>query len=249
VILIFCAFGAELEPLRARLSVSKKLDIKEVAGAYGRIGDTSVALAASGIGMRRARESARRVFDGMHYIDLVIITGVAGALTGNLSIGGLVVADRLMMREGESARPDQILEVSPDWLTAASNALHAATIPFARGAILTVKFPLITGVEKRLAGQQCGAIAVDMESAIIALEAAARGVPFVCMRTIMDTVEHDLAGAGLADQDGQIRPLAAAAALIRNPRMVTGVIHLVRNLRRAVDSMAVAVEAVTRRLG
>jgi len=73
-------------------------------------------------------------------------------------------------------------------------------------------------------------------------------VPCVCLRTIMDTAEHELAGAGLADEEGNVRMLAAASALIRNPRMVGGVIRLVRNLRQATTAMAIAVEAVVPRL-
>jgi nucleoside phosphorylase len=111
-----------------------------------------------------------------------------------------------------------------------------------------VKYPLATEGEKRRAGQSTGAIAVDMETAVIAVEAAARGIPFVAMRTIMDTVEHDLAGAGFADENGKVRPFKAAATLARNPAMVAGVVRLVRNLRRASDAMAVAVDAVARRL-
>jgi adenosylhomocysteine nucleosidase len=248
VILIFCAFGAELAPLRARLTAEKKLDIKEVTVSYGRMGDTSVALAASGIGMRRARESARRVFDGLRDLDLVIITGVAGALSNGLAIGDLVVVDRLIARSADNTKPDQVVEIAPDRIAAVTTALTAAKIPFTAGPILTVKFPLATEADKRSAGQSSGAIAVDMESAVIALEAIARGVPVVCIRTIMDTVEHDLAGARLADQDGNVRVLAAAAALIRNPRMVGGVIRLVRNLRQATGAMAIAVEAVVTRL-
>jgi len=249
VILIFCAFGAELEPIRARVHAEQALDIKGLKGCRGRIGDTQIALAASGIGMRRAHESARRALDEMRNIDLVILTGVAGALAGHLSIGDLVLADRLMTRDASGAQPERTIEVPADHFETCSSALGASGIRYARGAIVTVKFPLATGAEKRLAGEQTGAIAVDMETAVIAFEAAARGIPFVAMRTIMDTVEHDLAGASLADENGKVRPLKAAATLIRNPAMVAGVIRLVRNLRQAADSMAVAVEAVTRQLG
>jgi adenosylhomocysteine nucleosidase len=249
VILIFCAFGAELEPLRARVHVEKTLGIEGLKGCYGQIGTTRIALAASGIGMRRAQESARRVLDEMRGVDLIILTGVAGALADNLEIGEVVLADRLMTRDGDNEEPGRTIEVPHDHFATYSSALDAAGIRYARGALLTVKYPLVTGTEKRFAGEHTGAIAVDMETAVIAFEAAARGIPFVAMRTIMDTIEHDLASAGLADENGKVRPLKAAATLVRNPAMVAGVIRLVRNLRQATHSMAVTIEAVTRRLG
>jgi adenosylhomocysteine nucleosidase len=249
VILIFCAFSAEFEPLRARMRVEQVLGIKGLKGCYGRMGTTQIALAASGIGMRRAQASARRAFAEIRDIDLVILTGVAGALSGNLEIGEVVMADRLMTRDGdgEVEQRGRTIEVPRDYFEMYTAALDAAGIRHARGGLLTVKYPLTTGVEKRLAGAHTGAIAVDMESAAIAFEAAAIGLPFVAMRTIMDKVEHDLAGAGLADENGKVRPLKAAAALVRNPAMVGGVIRLMRNLRQATHAMAVTIEAMTRR--
>ena len=249
MILIFCAFGGELDPIRARVQVEKALDIKGIKGCYGRLGTTKVALAASGIGMRRAQENAHRVLDHMRAVDLIILTGVAGALADNLEIGDLVLADLLMTRDGDNDQAARTIEVPRGRFETCASALDAARIRYKRGPLLTVKFPLVTGAEKRFAGQHTGAIAVDMETAVIAFEAAARGIPFVAMRTIMDTVDHDVAGAVLADENGKVRPLKAAAALARNPAMVSGVIRLVRNLRQATHSMAIAIEAVTRQLG
>ena len=248
MILIFCAFGAEFEPLRARLQVEQALRIEGLKGCYGRIGTTPIALAASGIGMRRAQASAQRAFAEIRDVDLVILTGVAGALADNLEIGEVVMADRLMTRAGDSDQPARTIEVPRDYFDMYAAALNAAGIRHARGGLLTVKYPLVTGAEKRLAGVYSGAIAVDMETAAIAFEAAARGIPFVAMRTIMDKVEHDLAGAGLADENGKVRPLKAAATLMRNPAMVAGVIRLMRNLRQATHAMAATIEAVTRRV-
>jgi adenosylhomocysteine nucleosidase len=249
VILIFCAFSAELEPIRKFVHTQKALGINGLKGCYGRIGNTQIALAASGIGMRRAAENAPRVFGEVHNIDLVILTGVAGALADNLEICDVVLADRLMVREDDSAQPVRTLKVPQHQLGLVSVALETAGINYSRGGILTVKYPLGTEAEKRSSGRNTGAIAVDMETAVIALEAAARGIPFVAMRTIMDTVEHDLAGAGLADENGKVRALKAAATLAKNPAMVPGVIRLVRNLRKASDAMAVAVDVVARHLG
>jgi adenosylhomocysteine nucleosidase len=249
VILIFCAFGAELDPLRALLQVEKPLGIKGLKGCYGRLGTTKVALAASGIGMRRAQESAHRVMDEMPVVDLIILTGVAGALADKLEIGDVVMADRLMTRDDGNDQGARTIEVPHDHFKSYSLAMEASGIRYTAGAILTVKRPLVTGTEKRLVGEHTGAIAVDMETAVIAFEAATRRIPFVAIRTIMDTVADDLAGALLADANGKVRPLKAAAALARNPAMVAGVIRLVRNLRLATHSMATTIEAVTRRLG
>jgi adenosylhomocysteine nucleosidase len=249
MIVIFCAFGAELQPLRALVHDEKALGIDRLSGCYGRIGTTEIALAASGVGMRRAQESAARLLDSMRDVGLIILTGVAGGLVDSLGIGAVVLADRLMTREGDQDRPLRTIEVPRNHFENCSTALDAAAIRYQRGALLTVKYPLVTSAEKRLAAEHTGAIAVDMETAVIAFEAAARGIPFVAMRTIMDTVDHDLAAARLADRNGKVRPLKAAAMLLRNPPMVAGVIRLMRNLRQATHSMALSVDAVARRMG
>jgi adenosylhomocysteine nucleosidase len=248
VILTFCAFAAELEPIRARIAEQSSLLDHGLKGCYGRIGNTPLALVATGIGMRRSREATRRALNTVRNADLVIITGVAGALAPGLRAGQLVLADKVMTRQPESMRPEHILEAPRDWFGVFAAALDAAGIGFASGPLLTVQRPLSTAADKRLAAEQSGAIAVDMESAAIALEVSAHGLPFVCMRTILDTAEQDVAGAALADEEGHVRPLPALRALLTNPAMVVGVYRLVRALRLSTHSLAQSFEAVMRRV-
>lgn len=241
MILILCAFRAEFTPLQARLQSVKDAGLQSVKGCYGTLAGVPVMLAESGIGMRRARAAARRIFDSVREIDCAILTGVAGALSAQLKIGDLVLADRVMARSDDGYRPEITLDVPSDYYERAAAALNRRGIAYVRGAILTSKLPISTAVEKRLAGAQSGAVAVDMETAAIALEAQERGHPYIAMRTIMDTADHDLAAARFANADGTVQYGKAAAALLTHPAMVFGVIRLVRNLRRAADAMAAAV--------
>lgn len=248
MILIFCAFRAEFGPLHARLESVKKLNSEALKGCRGNLGGVPVLLAESGIGMRRARVTARRLFERERGIDLALLTGVAGALAAPLAIGDLVLADRVMARGDDGFRPEMTIETPPEHFARAAAALAAAGLAYTRGAILTSRLAIATAVEKRLAGAQSGAIAVDMETAAIAIEAEERGVPFIAMRTIMDTVDHDLAAAKFATPDGTVKIGKAAVALLTHPAAVIGVIRLIRNLRRAADAMANAVALTVPRL-
>jgi nucleoside phosphorylase len=248
VILILCAFKAEYAPLRARLRAEQSMERRGLRGCYGQLGEIPVALAATGIGMRLAAEGARRVLDIVRDVELVIATGVAGALAGGLPVGAVVLADHIFARPDPDGPLTQIMEPQRDWYDRCAAALNAAGIKYHSGPMLTSLYPITTAVEKRRAGERYGAIAVDMESSAIAQEAAARGLPFVCMRTILDTAGHDLAGAELADEEGSVRRLAAVKALITNPRMLPDVIRLAHNLRLAVHAVAAANEAVLRHL-
>src|SRR5262249_37667145 len=123
-------------------------------------------------------------------------------------------------------------------------ALDAARITFAIGPFLTSRRVLAKVADKKRAYETLGAIAVDMESAVVALESAKRDLPFGCIRTIMDTAVYEIEGAYLADEDGRVKHLAVAAALMTKPRLVIASMKLMRNLRAATRSMTEAIAAV-----
>jgi nucleoside phosphorylase len=168
---------------------------------------------------------------------------VAGALHADLLIGHAVLADRLMVRRGEEFATDAIIEAPHTHRETFAASLGAARIRYMTGPLLTSRRAIAKANDKRRAHEALGAIAVDMESAVIALEAERRGIPFVCIRTIMDTASESIDGAWLADENGRFKPLAATAALISQPRLVLASMRLMRNLRAATRSMAEAVGA------
>lgn len=248
MILIFCAFGAEMQPLRARIADESLLGKDGLSGYYGRIGNTKVALVETGEEYGDREATVAHALDTLGDIELVVTTGVAGALREDLALGAVVLADRVMTRHPESFVAERTLEVPRGWLAAVSGALETAGIEYAQGATLTSRHAIVTAADKRQAHAESGAIAVDMESAVIAIEANNRGLPFVHLRTIMDTAAQEVFGADLADEDGRLRVMAAAKTLLTNPAKIVGAARLVRNLRMASNSMAVAIEAVARRL-
>lgn len=240
--LIFCAFGAEFAPLRARLRTPRPLAIAGLRGALGRLAGSEVAVIVSGVGVKRAQQTAARAFDAMPQIKRVIITGIAGGLHADLRVGDLVVVDRLWTRRADEFAHEHELPIIG--AEGASAALRRAGIVHHRGALITSRTVLLEAAHKQRMHQALGALAVDMESAIIAREAHGRGLPFICLRTILDTAEQDLDAAILADENGRVRPLRAAAALARHPRLFRESLRLMRNLRIATQAMAAAVEVV-----
>jgi adenosylhomocysteine nucleosidase len=248
MILIFVALKAESYPIRARLSDSAALVDSGLDAYQGRIAGVPVALIATGMGMRRSRISSERAMDSLHGVDLVLISGVAGGLRDDLTVGQVVLSERLLTCR-DDFQPKLVVDAPTQWLSRFTAALEATGISYVAGPTITSRRPIITSADKHHAHLQSGgAISVDMESTAVALEAERRGLPFVCMRTILDTASEDVIGARLIDQNGRVRPLTAAKALITNPRMIIGVGHLLRNLRLATRSLASALEAVLPRL-
>jgi adenosylhomocysteine nucleosidase len=102
------------------------------------------------------------------------------------------------------------------------------------------------GAGKRDARTRTGALAVDMESAAIAAEVHRLGLRFACVRAVLDTVDEEIVGAELAGPDGEVRPLAAASFVLRNPAAVLGLARMMRSLNRATAALAAALEALSR---
>jgi adenosylhomocysteine nucleosidase len=244
VILIFCAFGAELSSLRRLLNNVRPLRQDGLRGFDGYVGHSKVTLIATGIGMRRARHVAALALGHFQNIEWIVTTGVAGALDDTLGIGGIVVADRLMVWRGREFELEAEIEAPTYHRERFGAALNAAPMPFVIGPLLTSRRVIAKAPDKKRAHDAFGAIAVDMESAIIAFEAASRKVPFFCLRTIMDTAHDDIAAADLADENGRIKPLAAAAALMTQPRLVVSSLRLLRNLSTATRTMTQAIAVV-----
>ena len=244
MILIFCAFKAEAHPIRRRFSAGASLADSGLDGYQGRIGNVPAVLVTTGIGMRKSRIAAARALDVLRPIDLVVISGVAGALRQDLTVGQIVLSDRFFTRREQSFQPEHIVESSLQWRGRVAAALDDARIGYATGPVLTSRRPLISSADKHRAYRESGAISVDMESAVIAQEAERRAYPFVGLRAIMDTADEDVAGAELADEDGRVRAGPAARALLRNPAIVLDAMHLLRNLRRATRSLASSLEVL-----
>lgn len=249
MILIFVALKAESHPIRARLSDRGALPGSGLDGYQGRIAGVPVTLAVTGMGMRRSRISAAKAMDSVAAIDLVVTSGVAGGLRDDLTVGQVVLSERLLTCRDDDFQPEQIIDSSTAWTGRFVTGLETSGISHAAGLTMTSRRPIATTADKQRAYLQSGgAISVDMESAAIALEAERRGLPLVCMRTILDTAGEEVVGARLIDQNGRVRPLAAAQALITNPRMIIGVARLLKNLRLATNSLASTLETVLPRI-
>ena len=202
------------------------------------------AIIGHGIGSRRATEVARRAFDLIAGAELVIGTGVVGALSSGLRPGDLVLSDRILTLHTDGHVDEQVRAVGDAELRAIGRSLAIAGIAYSTGAILTAQSILATGAEKRRAKESTGAIAVDMESAAIAAEAAVRGLPFVAIRAVLDEVDDEVVGAAMADQDGNVNPLFAASYLLRNPGTMLKLPRMIRNLSRATAAIADALTAI-----
>ena len=244
MILLFYAFAREIAPFRRRIRNRAPLALDGLPGFRAEIGSKEFAVVGHGIGRQRAADAARRALDQIPGAELVIGTGVVGALSSGLKPGDLVLADRVMTIDAEGNVAEGVMAGGDEHLRAVGRSLAAAGIAYSTGAILTSHRVLATGAEKRRAKESTGAIAVDMETAAIAAEANVRRLPFLALRAVLDEVDDEVAGGELADEDGNVRPLAAASYLLRNPATMLKLPRMMLNLSRATTAIADALTAI-----
>ncbi len=246
MIIVFYAFSREVAALKGRFETRSALNVAGLKGFRGRVAGAEVVAVATGMGPERARISSRRTFEQFPRARLAISTGVAGALSEGLVTGDLIVADRLIPTESAMIEGGQTVAVSQE-LRNTQDALRAGSIRFSTGPLLTSTHPVMTPLQKRRAKSETGSIAVDMESAVIGDQARIRGIPFACVRAVLDTADEEIVGAEVADEDGRVRPLRVASFIIQHPGALLKFPRLARNMAIASRSIAAAIEAIVRR--
>ncbi len=155
--------------------------------------------------------------------------GVAGGLAPGLVAGTILI-------------PDSVLTVAGD-IPCDGRLVRQLGGP-TQGAMLGYGDVVATVADKARLHAQTGAVAIDLESGVVAMTAQAEGLPFAVVRAICDAASCSLPHAALValDEDGRLKPLAVLAALARRPEEIISVARLTssawsarRSLRRFVD--------------
>ncbi len=166
----------------------------------------------TGMGPARSRKAAQAL--RARRPAAFAVAGVCGALTDELAAGDVVVATEVRSADGVIACPSAPLLVG---------ALRAAGLTVHAGPIVSVDH-VVHGAERaELAAS--GALAVDMESAMLA--AAADGGPLAVLRVVVDTPSRPLfhpatasAGVTALATLGRLGPVLTAWAAAVGDRQV-----------------------------
>jgi adenosylhomocysteine nucleosidase len=189
-------------------------------------------------GMGRARTEAALhwllgwpALDGVPYRPKVVLSaGFAGALRAKQQVGDVILATEVADLEGRRWPTSWPGELTGEWRP-----------PLHRGRLLTVSGLVTRPEEKRRLGEQTEALAVDMESAVVAQLCSLQGVPFGCVRSISDDVDTTLSpqlGSVLAGE--RVSPWRVLAALATSPRLGVELWRLARQTRRAAEQLGTA---------
>jgi len=157
--------------------------------------------------------------------------GIAGALAPDLRPGDVVISA-------------EVVSVGHRW-TAAEHfqtrvAALARQIGAFEGAVFGAGAILATEAEKSRAWRDTGALAVDLESDVVARIASQAGIPFLVARTIADTACRELPPAALIplSEAGTPNLARVLGSVLRRPRQLATLIGLARETRMALSALA-----------
>jgi adenosylhomocysteine nucleosidase len=154
----------------------------------------------------------------------IISFGVAGGLAPHLRSGACVVGSAIL---SESNR----MPTSAEW----SQKL-LQTIPDAvSGMLLGVTAPIAHPNEKQTLYAKTGAIAVDMESHIVAAVGAAHGLPVAAIRVITDPAKRALPASAVAAMrpNGTTNIAAMIRSVLMRPRELPALLQTALDARAA----------------
>ena len=163
--------------------------------------------------------------------------GVAGGLAPDLRPGHVILSAEVI-GDDQTWRPNERFHREVGEL--------ARRIGAVEGPVLGSRQILATEDDKARAWRDTGALAVDMESAIVARVAEAAGIPFLVLRTIADPATRELPPAALIPllQDGTPSLTRVFSEVLRRPRQIAALWGLARETRRALLALASPAHAV-----
>jgi adenosylhomocysteine nucleosidase len=163
--------------------------------------------------------------------------GIAGGLAPHLRAGDVVVSTEVLS-DDERWRADEAFRTRVAGLAADIGAIE--------GPVLGTSRIMASTDEKRRTWLDTSALAVDLESDVVARVAGSAGIPFVVVRTIADTAYRALPPAALIPlaEDGTPNLARVLASVLRRPRQVGALFGLARETRAALSALTLPARAL-----
>ena len=154
--------------------------------------------------------------------------GVAGGLHPDLQTGDCIVASAVVCGS---------IRIPTDrrWSQHLIEAVPGAVL----GVLVGVRAPVATPWAKQILHRETGAIAVDMESHVVATVAARHAIPMVAMRVVTDPAVRTLPRSALRAMraDGTTDIGGMLRHLLRNPRELPSIMRTALDARAACATL------------
>ena len=241
-IAIVAAMEGELGFLRRAMSPPDQTGAKCITG---RIGSKTVTVVRSGVGPLSTAGRLAEIPEPGEF-DCVLSIGCAGALSPSLNIGDVVISEKIV----DDTSPGSSYLPAAELVSIAKNCCEEYGFTAHSGTTVSTSEVAATVEAKEGLAEKCGAIAVDMETAQVAVWAARLGLPMLAMRTISDTsVDRIPPEIGeIVDRKGKLRPARAISLFARKPGLAFEAARLKRNLDSSLGTLGKVVLALLDRI-
>ncbi len=182
----------------------------------------------SGIGPQRAEQAASVLLQAG--CQRLLSWGTAGALNAQLSAGDLLVPHKLVGENGIMLFADETWRV---------HLLSELGQSVSGGRLLGCSRVITDSQEKQQLHRSTGAEAVDMESLAVAQVAKQADVPFLCVRSVVDTPQlavPDFAPL-MVDEYGRTLPWASLQQILLHPGRLADLMALGRAFKTAITAL------------
>ncbi len=227
VLLVLAALEAEARWLAAELGLTRV-----AACPWPRFAGGGVEILTIGPGAARLESRWLRTGERP---GLVVSAGVCGALSPVLAVAGTLAVPRTVMTLSGVQ-----LTVAPDIHARALAAAASAGYTPAVEPLVTTDEIVDTPAARAALWRRTGAVAVDMESAVVLGAAEQRGVPALVVRAVSDTAGQSVPRElmGLVDEAGRTRLGRAAFLALRRPGLISTALSMGWAAARAIRSVA-----------
>ncbi|HEX4084766.1 MAG TPA: hypothetical protein VHY22_07645 [Chthoniobacteraceae bacterium] len=214
MIVLSFALPEESKGLRPRITGARCSGPPQLPVVTGKIGGREVTIFHTGMGMASAAERVGLYLE-KETPSVWIAAGFGGALCGDLKIGDIVTGQNF----SDAALLGSI-----------------AALPARAGSLISTREVVETALQKKDLGRHTGAIVVDMETAAIHRQCAARGIPTLAVRAISDTAAQNLpvpASVWFDMEEQRPRPLPLVFYLMGHPGCIGPFARFVGGIGRA----------------
>ena len=194
-----------------------------------------VAMASGGVAAQTLAFAEAAIKDGAAAL---VSFGIAGALAPHLASGTLLLPRAVIAEDGTQYAVDEA------WRAQVEAASRAAALPLETGDIFGAEAAIAAAEQKAALHRKTGAVAVDLESHLVARVAAKTGTPFLVLRAIADPATRTLPPAALDGLGADGKPALGRVLLsvARSPLQIAALIRLAGDTRRALSALGSALK-------
>jgi adenosylhomocysteine nucleosidase len=232
---IVCALNIEAGCFTDRLGVKTNVRGNGFEVVQGFLGKRPIAVMLCGVGAEAAQRGCEALLAG-HHPRWVISAGFAGGLQPQIKRGDLVLATQVQDPGGRQLAIDFKGSLPPP----PGLAIHT-------GKLLTSERILASVAEKQATGQSTGALAVEMETMVVATVCAAAGQRFLSLRVISDAMDEEVprdVEKLIAAKTGVQRAGTILGGLFRRPSLVKDLWRLQEQALVSAENLAKGLETL-----